>query len=566
MVSPLRTAPARPIARRARSLLPCAVALLLACGGEAPADKATPGAMTEADIPALAPAALLSRISLDLRGTRPTLEELAAVQADPAALDGLVAAMVDDPRFGVRVRQIYAEIYLTKADYYYISAAQFGLEDDIGFARAVGEEPLRVVERIATEDLPYTEVVTGDWTVANELLASIAPLDYPAGGEGWQVAHYTDGRPAAGVLATNGLWWRYTSTDSNANRKRANQVSRILLCNDYLSRPITFDRNIDLLDEQAVADAIHENPACVNCHTSLDPIAAYFFGFWAYDYTSALEVRAYHPDREHLYASYLDTSPAWYGAPGASLADLGQQIAGDPRFPECAVEQVYRALLRRDPTLDDTNPLVAHREAFLAGELRLKPLFLSVVADARYRAAPVDDPATEALGAVPMKLLTVDQLASSVEDITGFRWDYAGYDMLDNDTVGLRTLAGGVDGQTVTESATSPSATLLLVQERLAEAAASHVVTTESALPQADRALFTEIDGTETPESGRDAMVAQIQRLHLRLFGHTIAADGPEVEGNLGLWSELYAADGDAGAAWRGLLSALLRDPDFVLY
>jgi hypothetical protein len=61
-------------------------------------------------------------------------------------------------------------------------------------------------------------------------------------------------------------------------------------------------------------------------------------------------------------------------------------------------------------------------------------------------------------------------------------------------------------------------------------------------------------------------MVAQIQRLHLRLFGHTIAADGPEVEGNLGLWSELYAADGDAGAAWRGLLSALLRDPDFVLY
>ena len=50
------------------------------------------------------------------------------------------------------------------------------------------------------------------------------------------MARYQDGRPAAGVLATNGLWWRYRSTASNANRKRANQASRILLCQDYLVR------------------------------------------------------------------------------------------------------------------------------------------------------------------------------------------------------------------------------------------------------------------------------------------------------------------------------------------
>jgi hypothetical protein len=47
---------------------------------------------------------------------------------------------------------------------------------------------------------------------------------------------YADGRPAAGVLSTNGLWWRYPSTASNGNRKRADTPSRIFLCHDYTNR------------------------------------------------------------------------------------------------------------------------------------------------------------------------------------------------------------------------------------------------------------------------------------------------------------------------------------------
>jgi len=42
--------------------------------------------------------------------------------------------------------------------------------------------------------------------------------------------------------------------------------------------------------------------------------------------------------------------------------------------------------------------------------------------------------------------------------------------------------------------------------------------------------------------------------------------DGEEVEANLALWQELYAINRDADEAWAGLLTALLRDPDFLLY
>jgi hypothetical protein len=44
------------------------------------------------------------------------------------------------------------------------------------------------------------------------------------------------------------------------------------------------------------------------------------------------------------------------------------------------------------------------------------------------------------------------------------------------------------------------------------------------------------------------------------------APDDEETDDLLSLWSDLYAADGDTGAAWAGVLSALLRDPAFLVY
>ena len=152
-------------------------------------------------------------------------------------------------------------LFRSRNDSYLISAQSYGLDDQAEFVRSIGDEVPRMVGYVAAHDLPWTDLVTADWTMSNETLATIWPIAYE--GPGWQPSHYTDGRPAAGILSTNSLWWRYTSTDSNANRKRANAISRSLLCNDYLSRPIDFDRNVNLLDQQAVSDALHQNPGCV---------------------------------------------------------------------------------------------------------------------------------------------------------------------------------------------------------------------------------------------------------------------------------------------------------------
>jgi hypothetical protein len=155
--------------------------------------------------------------------------------------------------------------------------------------------------------------------------------------------------------------------------------------------------------------------------------------------------------------------------------------------------------------------------------------------------------------------VTADLLATSVEGLTGYTWTYQDYDLLRTDNVGYRTLAGGADGYAVTATAKSPNATLVLVQERLAESAAWYVVEQEPSR------LFT-VDFTETPETNRSAMAAQVQALHRAVFGHVVAADGEEVEAGLALWADLYAVERDPRAAWAGLLSVLLRDPDFLFY
>ncbi len=522
--------------------------MILALAACAPVEEA-PGE----GVPQMSAVDALVRTSLDLRGVRPSVEEVAAVEADAGALDGLVDDFLDDPRFEGRVRDLWSEIYLTRAPSIYVNAASFGLADEAAFQRSTGEEALRILGYVAANDRPWTDIVTGDWTMADELTASIWPIERPEG-EGWVKSRYTDGRPAAGVLATNSLWWRYTSTDSNANRKRANTASRVLLCNDYLVRPLEFDRNVNLLDEEAVNEAITTNPSCVNCHQSLDPFASYFFGFWWYDPSNTLEIVRYFPERENRWEDYTGVAPSFYGEPGYNLADLGRQIAADHRFPTCAVEQAWELLLRRETVAEDTDALNEHRDAFIGGGLTMKALMRSIVADPRYRAG-----ATDEAGYVPRKMMTPDLLAAAVEGLTGYTWTYGAYDLLRNDTVGYRTLAGGADGYAVTAAATAPNATVALVQQRLAESAAWYVVESEP------ERLFT-VDFTETPDTDRDAMVAQLQALHLAIFGRRVAADGEEVEAGLALWSELYAVERDTRDAWAGVLSVLLRDPDFLLY
>lgn len=556
--------------------------ILLACTASDPASPAG-GADTSGDGGVETPVApvtvplddvdLLRRLSLDLAGVPPDLDQLARVQDDPAALDQVRDELLASDRWRARFADLLAEQFLTRVDVFNGTIGMYGLDDadEYPFEHAVGSEPLLLMAAIATEDRPWTDAVTVDWTVADPLLLELWPLEAlsledagltAAPADGWVPARYTDGRPPGGVLMTNGLWWRYWSAPNNYNRGRAAALSRLFLCNDFLLRPISFASS-SLLETDSLLEATQTETACVGCHNSLDPLAAAFFGFWWFDIYAEPELTNYHPEREWLGETYLGTEPEYFGTPLHGPVMLGQTVAEDPRFVRCAVQRVASGLLQRTLDEDDNTTIVDLQQDFEDADLRIAALVRAVVQTDEYRAGGLLDEADAAVAeqVQTRRLLSPQQLADSVEALTGFHWETQGFDQLRNDDLGFRILAGGVDGIAVSEPQRDPSVSRLLVIKRLAEAAGSFVAAEDLPLPADQRRLLHLVDDDTT--SSDPAFAQQLTDLHLRLHGR--APSDQAIAEEAALFDDVAAADG-VEAAWAAVVTLLLRDPAFWTY
>jgi hypothetical protein len=350
------------------------------------------------------------------------------------------------------------------------------------------------------------------------------------------------------VLVTNGLWWRYETSTNNASRGRANQISRILLCNDYLDEPVAFDRSLDLSDEAVMLEATRSNPGCVSCHASLDPLASLLGGVYFARKSGVTEMLYYHPEREGIWREQTGISPAYFGLPAENLADLAAHIAADPAFASCTVEQTAQHLLRRPLTLDDTAATNRWRQRFLDGDLQMKELYRAITSDPLYLGDPDRERASH------RKLVSPDQFASQLLALTGFRFEVDGADLLRTSEQGLAALAGGPDGEFTRGISQDWSATLALVQRRTAEAAAYHVVSLEP-----ERLLSVE----PSANLEQAALEAEIVRVHRQLLSRS-----PQPDELVALREHHAAVAAETGqeAAWVSLITVLLRDPDFLQY
>lgn len=539
--------------------------MLLSCAGPAPAPGGDSGGTTvdagetlvDAD-----PPRLLRRLSLDLRGVLPTVAELDRVQADPAELETLRDEYLADPRLEDRLVGLLAERWHTRIDEHDILYYDYGMSEESWgpFVTAVGEEPLRLAARIAVEDRSWREVVMADTTMANELLGSIWPVDYPEGATGWQEVPYTDRRPAAGVLATNGMWWRYNTGTFNLSRSRASATIRLFLCEDLLARPVSFSASPSLLDQDQSLDAVKDQDACVGCHSAVDPLAANYFGFFPTVQYNVRELDTYHPEREPQGAERLQVVPAYFGEPSSGLADVGLHVAQDPRFDRCAAETAATVLWRRQVEVVDHDRIEALRKDFIASDRRFVALLRAVTDTPEYRAGALSPDATERTDEREhtARLLPPDVLASALEDATGFRWTFHGWDQLSNDQQGYRVMAGGVNGENVLQPQAEPGLTWALVAARLAELAAGTVVDAHFTDGDPDT-LLSGVGEDLAP--GDPDFDATLDRLCWALLAEP--HDDVRNQGLTALWEEVEAADG-VPAAWGAVLTMLFRDPSFL--
>ena len=529
-----------------------------------------PSTVDEGVTDRLGPRAQLIRLSVDLRGIHPSEDELKAIEADPDSYGQFVDQYLYDPRFVEQMEDLYNGVLRTRTGDAWYDPTMAGLTQPYSeVAESVGSEPLKLVSHVIDQDLPFSEILLADYTMGDEIVAQMWGLSYPDGASGWQKLTYDDGRPLAGVLSTTSLWTRYPSAGLNANRHRANNLSRMFLCDDYLTRPVTFTtaQIEELSDGGDPNDVIANTPACQSCHSTLDPIAAHFFGFWwEADPDDFSAMTRYNTGDEGLYAGQTSGQPGWYGQPTSDLRELATALASDERFYDCTVQTVVEGLTQRSISDADWEPTQAHKDAFLSSNLNFRELVRSVVTADSYVATQFEDPATHERIPV-IKTVSPRQMSAIIEDKTGYVLAYDGLDALKYNDMGLVVLDGGIDGQYITDRTYEPTVSSMFVQERLSQAAGFRVATNDlNPLREGDAILLGAVDVNSNPTDHLPAFEAQIRSLYVDLTGVPLAADAPQVGELVSLWKQIFSVTSSATTSWAGVIAAVLRDPALLFY
>lgn len=299
-----------------------------------------------------------------------------------------------------RSYDLHYEVYRNGADEELLREWQRHV--NFGAARA----PLELIAYVVENDLPYTEVLTADYTLANPYLAqgfgSTVPFEDPSDQHDFKPvrieSYYRDDEskvstewdneigakvldfgnlateyPHAGILNTYAFLTRYPSTSTNRNRARARWTYYHFLGFDIEKSASR------TADPDALADTNNptmNNPACTVCHEVMDPVAGAFQNYGdegnyrdKWEGLDSLDDHYKCPPNPDWYEGsnepycFEDQSPYVYGdtwfrdvrspgfngdlAPNAdnSLQWLAQRITADPRFAEATVKFWWPAVM-----------------------------------------------------------------------------------------------------------------------------------------------------------------------------------------------------------------------------
>ncbi len=537
-----------------------------------PCSDTTASIATFSDVEMLDAEQTFRKAALTLVGRLPFNSEKRALQNNGEdALLPTLRGLYEDDAFYERLVEMFNDQWLTdrylnngqnllrdedfpNLDTYYESLSE---EQQVEARRSVAREPLELMAYIVRNDRPFTEIVTADYTVLNPYTAVVYNNEDMSFDEAYDARGFQEGKifairdgsrvafPHAGILTSPMFLNRYPTSNTNRNRHRARIVLRELLATDILR---VADRPIDPTKAVNFANPTREEPSCVMCHVTLDPIAGAFQKFDDNDYERYLPDREWYDEmfapgfgKEKMMLDEFDAAPQW----------LGQRIAADPRFPLSVVRNMYQALIGEapvdfpeDPT-DGSFPaweaqdetIRAITEAFVASDFNLKVVIEQLVMSPYFRAVntTATDPARLAqLGSVGTgRLLTPELLNRKIETVFGSPWLDGNRPTLLN---GLNILYGGIDSDSVTARLTVPNGMMSAIMWRASTELACRKAPGDFTREVDRRRLFPYVELDTVPEdevgdpieANVDAIRENLVYLYDRLLGEELVAGSAE--------------------------------------
>jgi hypothetical protein len=538
--------------------------------------------------------ATLRKAALLLAGRLPTPEEIDAVDgAGIDALDPVLRAMMDEDAFYARMRAMYHERLQTDVlvqdeaalvgldPTRYPGADAFTTNDLEARAwanEAVAREPLMIIDNVLRKHVPFTEILTGDYTMVNPYSAQAYGLDVEALGfedpndPDEYVEYDFAGVPQAGVLTTTAFLARYPDTDTNRARARARFLYLFFAGEDVQKLGA---RPIQSLDLQSTNPTLFDSN-CTVCHVVIDPAAGAFQNYTFEGWYRPVTAGTWYSDM--LPPGWEDETIPPDDVP-RSLRWVADRVVADPRFARSVVHTVYAGLTGDEPLrqpFDGAHPdHVAKVNAFKAqkatfdevastfidADYDVRALVIALVKTPWFRAIDVQGELSHrrqielsSMGA--FRILPPELLHDRIVATLGFPWMHDGEPALlsvDN----YRFEYGGVDASTVTLRITQPNAVMDAVAGRMSRELACQATAWELGLPVTQRRLFPYVDAVDDIDGagGEAAIRDNIQHLHEYVLGERLESDDPELERTFQVFAAVLAdgrdglADGDYAAA-----------------
>lgn len=524
--------------------------------------------------------ATLRKASLSIHGRLPTLEEEQVVREGGfEALDAVLDQMMTDEVFYDRIIEIYNDHFLT--DRYYpetralelLASLEDANEEAIypnvfwydslsdeeaieaeGHAnRGVARQSLELIAHVVRNDLPYTEILTADYTMVNPYSAKSYGVDaqFTTGAPDEFVPAQIPGIPHAGVLTNTVFMVRFPTTPTNRNRHRARMLYQFFLATDVLRLG---ERPIDATGD-GILNPTMNNVVCANCHSTIDPVAGALQN-WN-------EMGQYQPPADGW---YVDMRVPGFGDEAMPPAEnargtqwLAQKLIEDPRFAIAPVHILFKGLSGQEPLRepsDVNSPTYLQQirafdvqskvfqgmaDQFVQSGWDIKTVVKEIIKSPYYRAANAGEltPEREAeLAEVGTgRLLTPEQLHRKVEAITGQPWRNEDRNYLLSESEYL-IFYGGINSDDVTTRITEPNGIMANVATRMANEMACWTVASDFAKAPAERLMFPHVEVGFEPEDengfevagASSAIRANIQFMHQRMLGEFLDLNDPEID------------------------------------
>ena len=302
----------------------------------------------------------LRKASLELTGQLPTAGQRQVTEAlGQRGLEASLAEMMRHPAFSARIMELYNDRFLTDKYLGRENAIEL-LDEDLWpnlrwFERmgdenddvqlvtndSLAREPLELIAHVVRAELPFTEILTADYTMANgySALSLIGLPDIPLGlGEDPERFRNVQipGVPHAGILTSPMFLNRFPTSDTNRNRHRSRMAYWFFLdidVNRFGSRPV--DATADFGENPTL-----NNPDCTVCHTTVDPVAGLFMNW---NERGEYDGSGQWYDTDMLAPGFNGEEISTASRP-AALQWFARRLAENPRFAQATVKTVFEGL------------------------------------------------------------------------------------------------------------------------------------------------------------------------------------------------------------------------------